>query len=47
MEISNPIIFHDPLEDRDFGIEDLKTAVIPPSPQQEWLVSYRDSVSSH
>ncbi len=37
MEISDPILFHLPLTNQDFSLEDLKNSVITASPQ-EWII---------
>ena len=42
MEISNPIVFHDPIREADFMLKDLKDMIINDSPQKKYLIAYQN-----
>jgi hypothetical protein len=42
MEISEPIRFHLPLHDKDYGLEELKSMIVTNSPQKNLIESYQN-----
>lgn len=42
MEISDPIMFYEPLSKKDFSLKDLSEGHIPPSRQHPYMVAYKE-----